>query len=278
MKRYVHGLSLLLLTLALVFPASAAPAGAGGAAPTVTPVASSPEPFSRVAMEAGIGIMGINMQAATNINQHLNLRATGNYFTYSLTNVKVSGGSGASGVNVNGNLNFATMGASVDYYPFPNHGFRVSPGVMLLNQNAISANGVAGTGSSITLGSQKYYSEAANPLNLNAKLGLNSHPQTFTITTGWGNMISRRGGHWAFPAEIGAAFTGTPTVAMNLTGFACTNPSDAATNGPSCVNMATNTTAQTNLQAQITKYQNDLNPLKVYPILSFGVAYNFQVR
>ena len=277
MKAALGSFSLLVLALTAVSSASAAAVPAAGQSPA--PVATaSPAPFTRLAFEGGIGIGGINMQAATNINRYLNVRATGNYFSYTLTNVKVGGGSGSNGVNVNGNLHFATLDLSADYYPFPSHGFRVSPGLTLLNQNAISASGAGSTGTSLTLGSQKYYSEAANPLNMNASVGLNTHPQTFSISTGWGNMISRSGGHWAFPVELGAIITGTPTVKLNLTGFACTSQTDAAINGPSCVNMATNSTAQSNLNAQIAKYQNDLNPLKVWPILSFGVSYNFKIR
>jgi len=230
-----------------------------------------------MALGGGIGIGGINMQAAVNANQYLNIRGIGNYFTYSVNNVKV-GGSGSNGAEVSGKLTFAEGGLAVDYYPWPRHGFRLSPGVTFYNGNGASATGVMSSGSSITLGSVKYYSEAANPMNLNANLGLNTHKQAFTMTTGWGNMISRSGGHLSFPFEIGAIFMGVPNVGLNITGFGCTNQADYATNGPSCVNMATNTSAQTNIQSQISKYQNDLNPLKVWPVISFGVAYNFRIR
>ena len=42
--------------------------------------------------------------------------------------------------------------------------------------------------------------------------------------------------------------------------------------------MATNSTAQANLASQKAKYQNDLSSMKVYPIVSFGVARNFRIR
>jgi len=35
---------------------------------------------------------------------------------------------------------------------------------------------------------------------------------------------------------------------------------------------------QTNLQAQVNKYKSDLDPLKTFPIISFGVAYSFNLR
>jgi hypothetical protein len=293
LKTHAFCLTLALLAAPVGLLAQSAPASSDSSqfsAPAADPPAAEgsirggksfyapPAPFSRLAIGGGISAMGINMQAAVNANSHLNLRAVGNYFTYSVNNVKLGSNGGASGVNVSGNLNFASMGAALDYYPFPNHGWRLSPGVMLLNQNNISATGVSTAGTSITLGSQEYYSDATDPFAISANLGLNTHKQAFTMTTGWGNMISRRGGHWSFPFELGAAFTGVPTVNINLTGSACTNQADAADNGPTCVNLATNATAQSNLNSQIAKYQKDLNPLEVYPILSFGVAYNFHLH
>lgn len=242
------------------------------------PVVPSPQPFSRLSLGGGIGVGGINMQAAVEANRYLNIRGIGNYFGYTVNNIKVSGNNGASGINVSGKLNFAETGVALDYYPWPNHGFRLSPGVTLYNANGVSASGTASNGTSITLSSTKYYSDNANPMSVHANLDLNTHKQAFTMTTGWGNMISRGGGHWAFPFELGAIFTGVPTINLNITGSGCTNQADAATNGPSCVNMATNSAAQANINSQISKYESDLNPLKVWPILSFGVSYNFAIH
>lgn len=233
------------------------------------------KPFSKLALGGGVGVMGVNLQAATNVNRHLNLRGSGNVFNYTVNNITVSD------FNLDGKVNFASAGVSLDYYPFPTHGLRLSPGVLLYNQNQISANATGASGSDIKLNGVEYYSETADPLTVNAKLGLNNRQQAFTLTTGWGNMISRKGGHWSFPFEIGAVFTGTPAVNVDLTGYACTDEADAATaNGASasCVNMATNSTAQTNLTTQVNKWKSDLDPLKVYPILSFGVSYAFHIR
>ena len=76
---------------------------------------------------------------------------------------------------------------------------------------------------------------------MSANLGLNTRQQAFTMTTGWGNMIPRkRGGHVSFPFELGAAFTGVPTLAMTLSGMPAPIKRMQPSNGPSCVNMATN--------------------------------------
>jgi hypothetical protein len=238
----------------------------------------SPAPFSRLAFSGGIGSMGINMQAAVNANRFFNIRGTGNYFSYNVTNVTINNGGGSNGISVSGNLKFATAGASVDIYPFPNHGFRLSPGAVFYNRNQAAATGATAPESSFTFGSQTYYSDTVDPLNLSASLGLNKHQTAFSMTTGWGNLIPRRGGHFSFPFEIGAVFTGAPTIGFNATGNACLTQADAAINGPTCENMASNPTAQANIAAQVAKYQKDLNVVPVYPIFSFGIGYNFKVR
>jgi hypothetical protein len=231
-----------------------------------------PKPFSRLAFSGGIGFMGINLQAATNLNKYLNVRGTGNVFSYTTNNINVNN------FGVQGKFNFASAGVSLDYYPFYRHGFRLSPGVLFYNNNQVSATGIGTPGTNLTLDGQDFYSETANPLTLNANLGLNTRKEAFTMTTGWGNMIPRRGGHFSVPFEIGAAFTGVPSINVLLSGYGCNNQADAATSGPSCVNMATNASAQSDLATQISKWKSDLNSVQVYPIISIGVAYSFNIR
>jgi hypothetical protein len=224
------------------------------------------KPFSAIAFGGGISPLGVNMSMATNLNRYMNLRGTGNIFNYTVNNFTTNG------FTANGNLNLASAGTSLDLYPFPNHGLRFSPGVLFYNQNGLTANATVAPGKSFTLNSTNYYSSAANPVTATASLGLNTRKQAFTATTGWGNMIPRRGGHWSFPVELGAAFIGSPTLNMNLAGTACDQT------GVYCVDVASNQQIQANLQAQVTKYRKDLDPLKTYPIASFGLAYSFKTR
>jgi hypothetical protein len=224
-------------------------------------------PFSRLAVGGGISTQGINLQAAVNANRYINLRGVGNVFNYTVSNISTNG------LNINGKLNFATAGASVDLYPFPNHGFRLSPGALFYNQNNVSADITVAGGTSFTLNDVTYYASSTNPIKGNGGLGLNARNPAFSMTTGWGNMIPRRGGHWSFPFEAGVVFSGAPTLNMVLTsGQACN------AQGLNCVNVATDSNVQSNLQAQLTKYRDDVKPFQYYPILSFGVAYSFKLR
>jgi len=224
-------------------------------------------PFSHVAFGGGVSPLGINMQAAVNANRYLNVRGVGNFFNYTVNNISTNG------LNINGKLNFATAGASVDFYPFPNHGFRLSPGGMFYNQNNVTANVAVAGGTKFTLNGYNYYASSTKPITGTAGLGLNSRNPAFTMTTGWGNMIPRRGAHWSFPFEIGAAFVGSPSLNMALTsGQACDST------GVYCMDVATDPTIQANLQAQVAKYRNDVSPFQYYPIINVGAAYSFKVR
>ncbi len=277
MKRDVLCLTLVLLTGSAALLAQSSSLQGEQAmlstpATSVTSLATKPAspnvaPFSRLALGGGVSPLGINMQVAVNASRYINLRGVGNLFNYTVNNISTNG------LNINGKLNFATAGASVDFYPFPNHGFRLSPGALFYNQNNVAADVTVAGGTSFTLNDVTYYASSANPIKGNGALGLNSRNPTFSMTTGWGNMIPHRGGHWSFPFEIGAAFVGAPTINMALTsGQAC----DAQ--GQNCVNVATDPTVQANLQAQLVKYRNDVNPFQYYPIINFGAAYNFKLR
>lgn len=226
-------------------------------------------PFSRFAVGGGISLMGINMQGAVNINRFLNLRGVGNYLQYTRNNISISG------FTVAGKINFATAGAALDFFPWPNHGFRISPGALFYNQNAVSGAMVAAGGTSFTLNNTTYYSSPSNPVTGVGSLNLHAQNPAPTITVGWGNLIPRRGGHWSFPFELGAAMIGDPVPAIAFTGGqVCSN----AQGTTGCQNVVGDPTLNSNLQAQIVKYKNDLQPLRFYPILSFGVGFSFPIR
>lgn len=229
--------------------------------------ALAPKPLSRIALGVGVSPLGVNMTAATNLNKYLNVRGTGNLFKYTVNNISTNG------FNVDANLDFASAGVSLDLFPFPKHGLRVSPGVLFRNTNSASATFTANAGTSFTLDDVTYYASATNPVKGIGTFGLHATNPAPTITAGWGNVIPQSGGHLSFPFEVGVAFIGSPAINVSLiSGQACN------AQGLNCVNVATDPTVQANLQAQVAKYKNDLDPLKTYPIVSFGVAYNFRIR
>jgi hypothetical protein len=245
-------------------------------APTVQSGRVGFAPLSRIAVGASFTTLGPSLQVTTNVASHLNIRATGNAFNYS-TNFTTNG------FDANAKLNLVSAGVSADIYPF-HKGFRISPGVLVVNNNRIAANAVAAGGTSFTFNDVTYYSANANaatgatPLNANGTLGLNTTKPAFTLTTGWGNTIPQKGGHWSFPAEVGVAFTGEPAVNVTLSGWACQDQAQTQCGNVQDTSNATAQDIQTNLAAQVAKWKNNLNPLKTYPVASFGVAYSFGFR
>ncbi|MDR3774883.1 MAG: hypothetical protein P4L26_16130, partial [Terracidiphilus sp.] len=263
----------LLLTVALL----AAPAALFPQSPSPVKTSSghSGGPFSEIALGGGIGSLGIQLQAATNLSSHFNLRGNGDFFNYSRNFT-------SNGLSADAKLNLASAGAAVDIYPF-RVGFRLSPGVLFYNQNQLTAAVTVPAGSSFKLSGTTYYSANTNagtgaaPVNGTGTLGLNINKAAFTVTTGWGNMIPRHG-HFSVPFEVGVAIIGAPTVNVNLGGWACLDQAQTE-----CSNLAdpTNPIAiavQGNLATQVAKWTSDLKPLNTYPIVSIGVAYSFHVR
>lgn len=289
MKQISLFLSLALLTMPAVLTAqsfspsssllAAEPDSDVGAAVTPSPIRNAPaeaRPFSRFAFGAGVSPLGVGLAVATNINQHFTVRATGNTFKYSRN-------FNTNGLNLNANVNLASAGVALDVYPF-HTGFRISPGILIYNTSQVTASDNVAGGTSFTLNDQTFYSANANattgatPVFGNARLGLNATKPAFTITTGWGNMIPRNGGHWSFPFEIGVALIGAPPLTANLGGWACYDQAQTE-----CTNISSTTdpiaiAVQDDLKAQIAIWKNDLDPLKTYPIISIGVAYSFHGR
>ena len=257
--------------------AEASPDGGAGQAPSplLATTAGSDGPISRIGLSGGISPLGIQLQAATNLSNHFNLRATGSFFNYSANFT-------SNGIAANAKLNLASAGASLDIYPF-RAGFRISPGLLFYNQNQLTATTAVAAGTSFTLNGTTYYSANANsatgatPVSGNATLGLNTTKPAFTITAGWGNMVPRNR-HWSFPFEIGVAVIGDPSVKVNLGGWACY---DQAQTECTNISSATNPIAiaiQSNLNTQVAKWTSDLKPLNTFPIVSAGVAYSFHIR
>lgn len=251
----------------------------GGAAHMPSPVNRSSGVseglFSKIGIGGGVSPLGIQLQAATNLGSHFNLRGSGNFFNYSDNFT-------TNGISASAKLNLASAGAAVDIYPF-RAGFRISPGLLFYNQNQVTASTSVPAGSSFTLNGTTYYSANTNaatgatPVTGTGTLGLNTSKPAFTITTGWGNMLPRNG-HFSVPFEVGVAFIGAPSVNVNLGGWACYDQAQTE-----CTNIASTTNPiaiaiQSNLAAQEAKWTSDLNPLKTYPILSVGLAYSFNIR
>ena len=223
----------------------------------------------------GVSPLGVQLAVTTSLNPHFNIRSTGNFFNYSTSFT-------TEGIGANAKLNMKSAGTALDIYPF-HTGFRISPGILFYNNNQLTATANVAPGTSFTLNDQTYYSAKANsvtgatPITGDALLSLHKTSPAFTITTGWGNTLPRNS-HSSFPFEVGVALTGAPSLNVNLGGWACYDQAQTL-----CTNINSKTDPiaqeiQSNLHVQVAKWTNDIEPLKTYPIASFGVAYSFASR
>jgi hypothetical protein len=234
-------------------------------------------PFSRIGIGANVSPLGIGLNATTVLSDYFDARAMGNFFNYSVPDFELEG------FRTTADLNLASMAASLDWYPCKSF-FRVSPGLMLYNENQISMATVVEAGTSFTLNGQTFYSATANaatgasPLSGSGALGMHTHVPAFTVAGGFGKFVPRSHRHWSFPAEFGVVFMGTPTINLTTSGWVCT---DQAQTKCSDISDPANPVGQefnTQLQAELTKWRADVGKVRIYPMFSYSFVYSFNIR
>jgi len=225
-------------------------------------------PFHRlgIAVTGGTGATGLEI--ATSMGYHFNLRASGNYFSYFAD-------FSTEGYNVTGSIITRNANLSLDYYPFRNSGFRISPGVTLDNGNTVHGNLNIPAGQTFDLGETTYTSGSdgtdGNPVGydpINGTIGLSFGRKVApSMTVGWGNLIPRGRHHWSIPFEIGFEYIGAPLIDFNIQGIGC-QPNQGCGSIDDPANQA-------NIQAEKTKLNNDIYPLRFFPIMSIGFGYSW---
>ncbi len=242
----------------------------GAAAPAASGAVRNQQPayaasrtwlFAENALGTFASPLGVGVGAATTLSRSLNMRAAGNFFGYSLSGV-------SNGVNYQGSLSFRSVQASVDWFPWAKN-FHLSPGVLFYNQNHATVHGGVAAGESFSVNGATYYSGAADPVTLYGSVKFRRTSPMFTL--GWGNWLPRtREKHFTFPFEVGFAYVGEPPLILTFTGVVCDTPKDV-----NCRQIDSDPTVQHNITAQRKKYQNDLDYIRFYPIISTGVTYKF---
>ncbi|MBS1799332.1 MAG: hypothetical protein JSS95_05850 [Acidobacteria bacterium] len=220
------------------------------------PRSSRGGPFSSVTITAHANTLGAGIEVATPLSHSFGLRGQGNFFSFDyLFNI--------DGVDYDSRLNLRSGGLSLDWYP-THHSFRVSPGVLYYKNNLTAISSVP-AGNYFELGSQGFINSVDDPLNGNATV-IFPHHMAPMITVGF-NLLGKRESRFSIPLEFGAAYTGAAKIDVTLNGTACTNEG--------CFTFAKNQEAQTSLQEEIKKLNNDLESYPIYPIVSIGFAYRF---
>ena len=217
----------------------------------------SNRPFRSLAVGFTANTLGAGIEVATRLSRSFNLRSGFNLFSFSYPfNV--------DGLNYNAQLHFNSSTSTVDWFP-GHRSFHISPGI-LYSRNSLAALASVGPGQSFELGDQAFVNSVNDPVSGTAAV-IFPHKIAPMLMMGFGNILPQSGRHFSVPFEIGAAYTGAPTINVNLNGTACT------TDG--CVSFATNPDAQSSLRQEVSSINETLKRIPVYPIVSLGVAYHF---
>jgi hypothetical protein len=213
----------------------------------------SSKPFDAVGVGVKVSLLGFGGEAATPLSRHFNLRGGVNVFGYDRTFHK-------DGVDYAGQIHFRSGEAHFDWFPFRGS-FHLSPGALIYNGNQVTADASVSGGQSFTLNGTSYTSDPADPVVGTGKISFNKAGPMLTM--GFGNLVPRHH-RFSVPFEIGAVYTGAPTMALNLTGSACDST------GQNCSSIATDPTIESNVQAERAKINKDVAPFRFYPIISLG--------
>jgi hypothetical protein len=194
------------------------------------------------------GTTGIGGHASFPLAPSVNVRAGMNYLNHTFDR-------NAGGVDYDLKLKLHTVDVLADWFVAPGSQFRISGGAVY-NGNNFDALALPNTSGNYTLNGRTY--SAAQVGKLSGKIDFRKTAPYLGI--GWGNPVAA-GSKWRFNADLGATFQGKAKVRLTNTG--CTAITAACT-------LLANDIARE--QAELS---NDLDDIRVYPVLRVGISYQF---
>jgi hypothetical protein len=225
-------------------------------------VADNVRPFSRMGIDAHVGLNGIGFDVATNLSRKFNFRSGADFFSYGTSFQE-------QGANVTADLRLRSGHASLDWFPFGGS-FRLSPLLVYGNGNRVIATALVPSGSTITLNGQDYISSLTDPLHGSGSVDFRKISPGFSL--GFGNIIPRTRKHFSVPVEAGFYYVGQPGLKVAFSGSAC-DPTEPASIG--CEAVDSDAGFQQNLAAFTARNNHNLSYASIFPIFSIGLGYRF---
>lgn len=190
-----------------------------------------------------VGTLGAGINVATPINDSFQLRLNVNGAKYSKTATEED-------VDYDADLKFANAGLLVDYFPFESVGFHLTGGAYY-NANKIEARANPSGAGTIEINDFEYNKD---DLALNGKLDFDKFAPYAGI--GWGNDSRSEG--FGFSLDLGV-LVGSTNVALT----------------PDIKNDLLRAQIEADVAAEQKKLDDDLDKLKVYPVVMLGITYTF---
>jgi hypothetical protein len=219
-------------------------------------------PFSSLGLATRFGIAGTGFDVATPLATRFNLRAGTDFFSYATTFQE-------QGANVGVNLHLRSGHVALDWFPLGGH-LRISPQLVVGNNNRILATAVIPSGSSITLNGGNYISSYTDPLRGSGRIDFRKVSPGLSF--GFGNLIPRTRSRFSVPVEMGFYYAGQPNLQVAFTGSACDSNSPPSVG---CESVDRDSGFQQNLAAFKARNDHNLSYASFFPIFSLGFGYRF---
>jgi hypothetical protein len=198
-----------------------------------------------VGVAATAGLSGLGADLAVSINDFLGLRATVSGFS-----VSRNGNYGTS-VDWDARLRLFQAGLLLDAFPFAG-GFHLTAGVVD-DGNKVNLNATPSASGTYSFNGQTYPASDIQSASASVDWG-KAVPY---LGLGWGNLAGSAGLH--FTSDIGVLITGSPSATVSVV---CAANQVCSQLGP-------------NVAAEQAKLQNDVNGLRFWPVLRFGIGFAF---
>lgn len=162
-----------------------------------------------------------------------------------------------SDITYDADLQMQTFSIMADYHPMAN-GFRLSGGLMS-NGNEFILDGTPASGT-VDIGGETYDAEDVGSLR-----GTVDFKSTAPyIGIGWGHA-PKAGKGWAFDADLGVLFQGSPSLSLVVTCGAVLVENDPDKCGE----------LQSDVTAEEGDFEKEAEDFEYFPVMSLGVSYRF---
>ncbi len=257
--RYFISLTWVLILAAFAFAGDTSSTSQPAVEPPVKKPAERAQDQGRFALGFNSTLLGYGGEVAMRVTHHSNVRASFNAFGYSRSFDK-------DGATYAAHFQPRSSQVHYDFFPWANHGFHVSPGMLAVFTNPLTATAVLSPNQNIKLGGTSYTSDPNNPATLRGNMTL-PHVAPM-ITFGFRNIVRHDSKHFTIlPIDLGVAFTGAPKINLSGSGNLCDSSGNCQPTSSSSI--------QQSMLAEQNKIDHSLRVLKVFPIISTGITYKF---
>jgi len=228
MKKHIIAIASLALTSSFAFAQDSTRAAAA--------LSMAPPKLRPITIGVEAGTTGPGALVSWRFADHFAARAGIDYFEYSQSAT-------IQGINYHANMRLLSEPLTLDYYPWTNHSFHLSFGV-LFNENQLTGNAMG----NVTINGNSYITTA------NLEIKQQVVDPYFSIG---GNLYFDREHHWSLGGELGVFWTGDPRVSLTAPGASSTPQG------------AQDVRAE---QAQVKHYAKDA---EFWPVAKLSLNYSF---